>query len=72
MLMPDIIAMPRGQLLDWMSVLCRSALYIIVLLTGWQAYRLAVWLKQAPRQIIASETVVAGSATNDGAPASSS
>lgn len=52
MLLPDIIAMPRGQLLDWMSVLFRSALYIIVLMAGWQAYRLAAWLKQAPRQIV--------------------
>lgn len=71
MLLPDIIAMPRGQLLDWMSVLCRSVLYIIVLLAGWQAYRVAIWLKQAPRQMIPG-TPTAGATTNDSSTIASS
>lgn len=50
MLLPDVIAMPRSGLLDWVSVLLRSVLYIGVLMVGWYFYRLAIWLKSAPRQ----------------------
>ena len=49
MMLPDVIAMPRGQLLDWPSVLLRSFLYIGVLWMGWQIYRFIVWLRNAPR-----------------------
>lgn len=49
MILPDVIAMPRGQLLDWLSVLLRSLLYIGVLGMGWQLYRILAWLKNAPR-----------------------
>jgi oligosaccharide repeat unit polymerase len=49
MMLPDVIAMPRGQLLDWPSVLLRSFLYIGVLWMGWQVYRCIAWLKNAPR-----------------------
>jgi len=49
MMLPDVIAMPRGQLLDWPSVLLRSFLYIGVLWMGWQVYRCMAWLKNAPR-----------------------
>ena len=52
MILPDVIAMPRGQLLDWLSVLLRSFLYIGVLGMGWQLYRILVWLKNAPRPAV--------------------
>ena len=54
MILPDIIAMPRGMMLDWMSVLLRVALYILVLACGWYVYRLFVWLKGAPREVVAT------------------
>jgi hypothetical protein len=52
MILPDIIAMPRGMMLDWMSVLLRVTLYILVLACGWYIYRLLVWLKGAPREVV--------------------
>ena len=55
MLLPDVVAMPRSGLLDWVSVLLRCALYIGVLMVGWQLYRLLIWLKSAPRQVVRIE-----------------
>lgn len=52
MVLPDVIAMPRSVLLDWVSVLLRSALYVGVLAIGWYFYRVAIWLKGAPRQAV--------------------
>jgi hypothetical protein len=52
MVLPDVIAMPRSVLLDWVSVLLRSALYVSVLAIGWYFYRVVIWLKGAPRQAV--------------------
>jgi oligosaccharide repeat unit polymerase len=49
MVLPDIILMPRGQLLDWVSVLLRSAISIAILALGWVLYRFLVWTKPTPR-----------------------
>lgn len=46
MVLPDFINMPRGDLLDWLSVLARAILLIAVLGVGWNFYRVLVWLKQ--------------------------
>jgi oligosaccharide repeat unit polymerase len=51
MLLPDFINMPRGDLLDWLSVLAKTLLFLIVLILGWKLYSVLVWLKQAPRPI---------------------
>jgi oligosaccharide repeat unit polymerase len=40
MILPDIMIMPRGALLDWLSVLTRNAISIFLLAIGWQMYRL--------------------------------
>src|SRR5450759_4914930 len=40
MILPDVFTMPRQQLLDWVSVLLRSAVSVLVLLAGWQLYHL--------------------------------
>ncbi len=48
-LLPDILSMSRGDLLDWLSVLARTCLFLAVLTVGWKAYSLVMWLKQAPR-----------------------
>ena len=40
MILPDIAFMPRGGLLDWLSVLARNAISIFLLLLGWQLFRL--------------------------------
>jgi hypothetical protein len=48
-LLPDVISMPRGDLLDWLSVLARTSLFLLVLGLGWKLYSVLVWLKQAPR-----------------------
>ncbi len=47
--LPDFISMPRGDLLDWLSVLARTRLFLLVLALGWKLYSVLVWLKQAPR-----------------------
>ncbi len=49
MLLPDVMGMPRGDLLDWLSVLLRTALFLAVLGLGWLFYRTVLWLKQVPR-----------------------
>lgn len=48
-LLPDILAMPRGDLLDWLSVLIKTVLFLLVLWLGWKLYSVALWLQQAPR-----------------------
>jgi hypothetical protein len=40
MLLPDILLMPKGQLLDWVSVLLRNGASIALLWIGWRVYRL--------------------------------
>ena len=49
MLLPDCLSMPRGDLLDWLSVLARSAMFFLVLAAGWKVYSLLLWLRRAPR-----------------------
>jgi uncharacterized membrane protein YccC len=49
MVMPEVILMPRGQLLDWLSVLLRSAVSIVILVFCWLLYRTLTWQKQARR-----------------------
>ena len=39
MILPDILGMPRGQLLDWLSVLLRTSIAILLLVLGWAFYR---------------------------------
>jgi oligosaccharide repeat unit polymerase len=40
MILPDIAFMPRGGLLDWLSVFARNAISILLLALGWRLYRL--------------------------------
>ncbi len=49
MLFPEIISMPRGDLLGWFSVLVRTCLFVAVLYLGWKVYPCMAWLKQGPR-----------------------
>ncbi len=49
MVLPEFINMPRGDLLDWLSVLARTVLFLTVLTLGWKVYSVLLWLKQAPR-----------------------
>ena len=52
MLLPDILSMPRGDLLDCISVLAKTILFVIVLAIGWKIYSVVVWLNEplrAPR-----------------------
>lgn len=49
MILPDCLAMPRGDLLDWLSVLARTTMFFLVLAAGWKVFSLLLWLKQAPR-----------------------
>ena len=48
MMLPEVLLMPRGQLLDWLSVLLRSAISIAILALGWVVYRLLIWTKPMP------------------------
>jgi len=49
LILPLVILMPRGQLLDCVSELLRSAISIAILLCGWVLYRTLIWLKRTPR-----------------------
>ncbi len=51
MVLPEFINMPRGDLLDWLSVLARTLLLLTVLTLGWKVYSVLLWLKQAPRPV---------------------
>jgi TRAP-type C4-dicarboxylate transport system permease small subunit len=48
MILPDVLSMPRQQLLDWVSVLLRSAVSVLLLLAGWQLYKLLFSVRQTP------------------------
>ena len=48
MIMPVVILMPRGQLLDWVSDLLKTAISVAMLWFGWLIYRTLLWLRQAP------------------------
>jgi oligosaccharide repeat unit polymerase len=43
MILPDVIMMPRGELLDWLSMLLRNGISIVLLVLGWELYRLLIW-----------------------------
>ena len=46
MVLPEVLIMPRNGLLDWASVLMRSAVSIILLGVGWQFYGLVISIRQ--------------------------
>ncbi len=48
MILPDVLSMPRQQLLDWISVLLRTVISILLLLTGWQFYKLLLSIGKTP------------------------
>lgn len=48
MILPDVFTMPRQQLLDWVSVLLRSAGSVLLLLAGWQLYHLLFSIRPTP------------------------
>jgi oligosaccharide repeat unit polymerase len=48
MVLPEFLGMPRSDLLDWLSVLLRSLLFVVILACGWMLYCVAVWLRQSP------------------------
>ena len=47
MVLPEFINMPRGDLLDWLSVLARGILLVAVLGVGWNFYRVLAWLRRS-------------------------
>ncbi len=51
-IMPDVLLMPRGQLLDWLSVLFRHLLLLVLLWPGWLLYSFVGWMKATPRKSI--------------------
>ena len=48
LILPDILIMPRGNLLDWLSVLLKYAVLFIVLYLGWLLFGFLVWLRRIP------------------------
>ena len=46
-ILPDVLIMPRAQLLDWISVLLRSAITIFILWLGWEIYSFIVPMRPA-------------------------
>jgi len=45
--LPQIILMPRSQLLDWLSVFMRNTISIALLVAGWKIYALVTSIRQA-------------------------
>ena len=52
LILPVVILMPRGQLLDWVSALMRNAISLVLLAVGWGLYRLVTSMPQTPQQPI--------------------
>ena len=52
MLLPDVLSMPRGDLLGWLSVLVKTCLFVVILGIGWKAFQVLLWLKAAPRTTV--------------------
>jgi O-antigen polysaccharide polymerase Wzy len=48
MSLPDILLMPKGQLLDWVSVFLKTSLSIVLLWFGWKSYSLLLSIRQTP------------------------
>jgi oligosaccharide repeat unit polymerase len=49
LILPDILLMPRGNLLDWFSALLKYIILCFGLALGWLLFTFFVWLKRAPR-----------------------
>jgi oligosaccharide repeat unit polymerase len=48
MTLPDVLLMPRGELLDWFSVFFRNAISIVLLWCGWKLYSLLISVRRQP------------------------
>ncbi len=46
MILPEFLGMPRGDLLDWLSVIFRTSLFVIFLVGGWYIYQQFLWPNQ--------------------------
>jgi hypothetical protein len=46
--LPDILLMPKGQLLDWVSVLAKNGISLVLLWAGWKIYSLLVSIRRSP------------------------
>jgi oligosaccharide repeat unit polymerase len=44
MILPDVLWMPRGGLLDWVSASLRTAVSLLLIAAGWSIYRSAAYL----------------------------
>ena len=49
MSLPDILLMPKGQLLDWASILLKNTISLALLWVGWQTVQLAGFGEARPR-----------------------
>jgi len=52
MTLPDVLLMPRGQLLDWLSVLVRNGISIILLVTGWWVFRVLTSIRRPDTAVV--------------------
>ena len=49
LILPDVLIMPRGNLLDWLSVALKYTILIVILYIGWLLFEFIVWLKNGPK-----------------------
>jgi O-antigen polysaccharide polymerase Wzy-like protein len=49
MTLPDVLLMPRGELLDWLSTFLRNAISIVLLWFGWKVYSLLTSIRHSQR-----------------------
>ena len=48
MSLPEILVMPKGEILDWVSGLAKNGISILLLLAGWMLFRLVTSIRQNP------------------------
>ncbi len=50
MTLPDVLLMPRGNLLDWLSVAAKNLISVVLLFAGWELYKLLASIRHTPGQ----------------------
>lgn len=52
---PDFLFMPKGQLLDWISVFLKNLILIAIIIMGWSIYRMLCTIRQTSSPVHGAE-----------------
>jgi oligosaccharide repeat unit polymerase len=56
MTLPDVVLMPRGELLDWLSVFFRNVISIVLLWCGWKVYSLLISVRSQHASLLPGQS----------------